>query len=162
LAKVEINIKKTVIVIDGDLLEACFNSIGCRTLLLRIVLRAPCVLICRCSPTQKAMVVSTIKNETKTICLSIGDGGNDVAMIQEADVGVGIFGKEGKQAALSSDFSINEFKHLKKLLFWHGRMSYKRTCSLAQFIVHRGLLITVVQMCFSLCFFGIPISVFDG
>jgi len=55
--------------------------------------------------------------------LSIGDGGNDVAMITEAHVGIGIFGKEGMQAALSSDFSITEFKHLKKLLFWHGRNS---------------------------------------
>jgi len=123
LLKVEISLKKTVFVIDGDLLEHAFNSLACRSILLRIVLNAPCVLICRCSPTQKAMVVSTIKKVTNAICLSIGDGGNDVAMIQEADVGIGIFGKEGKQAALSSDFSIHEFKHLKKLLFWHGRLS---------------------------------------
>jgi len=143
-------------------MELCLNSVSFRHIFLRVLLKAPCVLICRCSPTQKALVVRTVKQSTKVISLSIGDGGNDVAMIQESDVGIGIFGKEGRQAALSSDFSINEFQHLKKLLFWHGRLSYKRTCSLAQFILHRGLLITIVQMCFSLSFYGIPVSVFDG
>lgn len=74
-----------------------------------MAVKAPSVLICRCSPTQKSQVVRTMKHETKKICLGIGDGGNDVAMIQESDVGIGIFGKEGKQAALSSDFSVTEF-----------------------------------------------------
>jgi len=118
-----------------------------------MAIKAPSVMICRCSPTQKANVVRTLKNETKSICLSIGDGGNDVAMIQESDVGIGIFGKEGKQAALSSDFSITEFHHLKRLLFWHGRLGYKRSCALAQFIVHRGVLLTIIQMIFSISFF---------
>jgi len=61
--------------------------------------------------------------DNKITSLAIGDGGNDVAMIQESHVGIGLFGKEGKQAALSSDFSITEFKHLKNLLFWHGRLA---------------------------------------
>mmetsp|Transcript_112111 Transcript_112111/g.241741 ORF Transcript_112111/g.241741 Transcript_112111/m.241741 type:complete len:128 (-) Transcript_112111:612-995(-) len=124
--------------------------------------KAPCVLICRCSPTQKAQVVMIMKNESKKICLSIGDGGNDVAMIQEADVGVGLFGKEGKQAALSSDFSITKFCHLKRLLFWHGRLGYKRSCALAQFIVHRGVLLTIIQVIFSLSFFLAPVSLYNG
>jgi len=127
-----------------------------------MALKAPGVMICRCSPTQKAEVVKTIKKETNATCLSIGDGGNDVAMIQEADVGVGIFGKEGKQAALSSDFSILEFKHLKRLIFWHGRLGYKRSSSLAQFVVHRGVLLTIIQMIFSLTFFNAPISLYNG
>ena len=62
---------------------------------------------------------------------SIGDGGNDVAMIQEADVGIGIVGKEGKQASLAADFSITQFKHLRELVLWYGRLSYKRSASLA-------------------------------
>lgn len=65
-------------------------------------------------------------------------------MILESHVGVGIVGKEGKQASLASDFSINEFKHLKKLILWHGRMSYKRSSVLSQFVIHRGLIITVI------------------
>lgn len=158
LVKKEINIHKNVLVIDGELLEYSLNSPEARTILLRMASKAPAVLICRCSPTQKADVVRTMKNDTKKICLSIGDGGNDVAMIQESHVGIGIFGKEGKQAALSSDFSITEFHHLKRLLFWHGRLSYSRSCALAQFIVHRGVLLTIIQMIFALAFFNTPVS----
>lgn len=119
-------------------------------------------MVCRCSPTQKAQIVRIMKNETNSLTLSIGDGGNDVAMIQESHVGIGIFGKEGKQAALSSDFSITEFKHLKNLLFWHGRQGQNRTSALAQFIIHRGMLVTVVQLCFSLAFYNAPISIYNG
>lgn len=72
-----------------------------------------------------------IKTYTQKTCLGIGDGGNDVAMIQAADVGVGIVGKEGKQAALASDFSILKFKHLATLLLWHGRLSYTRSSVMA-------------------------------
>ena len=76
------------------------------------------------------MVVEAIKLYTKKITCSIGDGGNDVGMIQMADVGIGIVGKEGKQAALAADFSINKFCYLDKLLLWHGRLSYKRSALL--------------------------------
>lgn len=61
----------------------------------------------------------------------MGDGGNDVGMIQSADCGIGIVGKEGKQAALAADFSINKFKYLNRLLLWHGRNSYKRSATLS-------------------------------
>jgi phospholipid-translocating ATPase len=62
---------------------------------------------------------------------SVGDGGNDVGMILQSHVGIGIVGKEGKQASLAADFSINEFKFLKKLILWHGRLSYKRSSVLS-------------------------------
>lgn len=98
-----------------------------------------------------------------------GDGGNDVNMIQTADVGVGIVGKEGKQASLAADFSITQFKYLSRcvrhacwcdhhctenascmcvgrLCLWHGRNSYKRSARLAQFVIHRGLIISVIQV----------------
>jgi phospholipid-translocating ATPase len=83
---------------------------------------APCLCVCRCSPTQKADIVKLLKvySGGKRIA-SVGDGGNDVGMILEADVGIGIEGKEGMQAALASDFSITQFSHLKKLILWHGR-----------------------------------------
>lgn len=64
---------------------------------------------------------------------------------------MGIEGKEGKQAALASDFSILKFKYLNVLLLWHGnnaiklgRLSYKRSALLSQFVVHRGLIISVI------------------
>lgn len=67
--------------------------------------------------------------------------------------GIGIVGKEGKQASLAADFSITQFSHLAKLLLWHGRNSYKRSAKLSQFVIHRGLIIAVIQAVFSSIFF---------
>ena len=68
-------------------------------------------------------------------------------------IGIGIVGKEGKQASLAADFSINQFSYLAKLLLWHGRNSYKRSAKLSQFVIHRGLIIAVIQAVFSSIFF---------
>lgn len=92
----------------------------------------------------------------------IGDGGNDVAMIQEADVGIGITGKEGMQASLASDFSITKFNHVKDLLLWHGRMSYQRSAKLSQFVIHRGLIIAFIQAIFTMIFFSVTIPIYNG
>ena len=100
--------------------------------------------MCRCSPTQKAIVAQHIKDTTKKVIACIGDGGNDVAMIQKADVGLGIVGKEGMQASLAADFSVLKFQDIKKLIIWHGRLSYKRSASLSQFVVHRGMIISFI------------------
>lgn len=114
---------KNVLVMDGDMLEYTLSNPECKYIFIRMAMKAPCVMICRCSPTQKAEIVRIMSQEQNITSLAIGDGGNDVAMIQESHVGIGIFGKEGKQAALSSDFSIEEFSHIKNLMFWHGRQS---------------------------------------
>jgi phospholipid-translocating ATPase len=114
-----------------------------------IAARLPAVIACRVSPIQKADLANLIKNYSgKRICC-IGDGGNDVSMIQAADVGVGIVGKEGKQASLAADFSIVQFRYLTKLLVWHGRNSYKRSAKLSQFVIHRGVIVSVCQIMFS-------------
>ncbi|KAI1278906.1 hypothetical protein F5Y07DRAFT_57542 [Xylaria sp. FL0933] len=84
------------------------------------------VLCCRVSPAQKAAVVSMVKNSLDVMTLSIGDGANDVAMIQEADVGVGIAGVEGRQAVMSADYAIGQFRFLQRLVLVHGRWSYRR------------------------------------
>ncbi|KAJ3571132.1 hypothetical protein NPX13_g5488 [Xylaria arbuscula] len=84
------------------------------------------VLCCRVSPAQKAAVVSMVKNSLDVMTLSIGDGANDVAMIQEADVGVGIAGVEGRQAVMSADYAIGQFRFLQRLILVHGRWSYRR------------------------------------
>jgi len=123
---------------------------------------APSVCICRCSPTQKAIVARCIKQYTGKRIACVGDGGNDVAMIQEADVGIGIVGKEGMQASLAADFSILEFSHMRRLILWHGRLSYKRSSVLAQFIIHRGLIISIIQAVFSVVFFFVTIPVYNG
>ena len=84
------------------------------------------VICCRVSPLQKAEIVRLVKKHFafKPMCLAIGDGANDVSMIQEAHVGVGICGKEGLQAVNSSDYAIARFKFLLPLLFLHGRWNY--------------------------------------
>lgn len=119
---------------------------------IALAVTLPTVIACRCSPTQKAQLALLIRSYTGKRTLCIGDGGNDVSMIQAADVGVGIVGKEGRQASLAADFSILQFAYLTKLLVWHGRNSYKRSAKLAQFIVHRGLLSAMCQLVFSIAF----------
>mmetsp|Transcript_2164 Transcript_2164/g.2037 ORF Transcript_2164/g.2037 Transcript_2164/m.2037 type:complete len:150 (+) Transcript_2164:183-632(+) len=83
-------------------------------------------------------------------------------MILESNVGIGIVGKEGKQASLAGDFSINQFSFLTRLILWHGRLSYKRSALLSQFVIHRGLIISVMQAVFSLVFYHVSIPIYNG
>jgi phospholipid-translocating ATPase len=136
------------LLIDGESLSMYLTHY--RTEFISVAVLLPTVVACRCSPTQKAEVAKLIKEYTKKRVCCIGDGGNDVSMIQAADVGVGIVGKEGRQASLAADFSITQFHHLTKLLVWHGRNSYKRSAKLAQFVIHRGLIIAVCQTMYSI------------
>jgi len=85
---------------------------------------------------------------TKRRVAGVGDGSNDVGMMLECNLSIGIIGKEGRQASLAADYSLTKFVSLKKLLLWHGRQSYKRSALLAQFVIHRGLIITVIQALF--------------
>ncbi|KAI9824776.1 MAG: putative aminophospholipid-translocase [Thelocarpon impressellum] len=136
------------LLIDGESLALFLTHFRAPFISLAVLL--PAVIACRCSPTQKADIAKLIRAHTKKRICCIGDGGNDVSMIQAADVGVGIVGKEGRQASLAADFSILQFCHLTKLLVWHGRNSYKRSAKLAQFVIHRGLIISVCQTMFSI------------
>ncbi|KAF8339278.1 aminophospholipid-transporting P-type ATPase [Amanita rubescens] len=148
------------LVIDGESLQLCLNLF--KNEFIEIATKLSAVVACRCSPTQKADVAQLIRQSTKKRVCCIGDGGNDVSMIQAADVGVGIVGKEGKQASLAADFSVTQFSHLTKLLLWHGRNSYRRSAKLAQFIIHRGLIISVMQAVFSAIFYFAPIALYQG
>lgn len=136
------------LLIDGESLTLMLSQF--RTPFVSIAVLLPAVIACRCSPTQKAEIATLIRKHTKKRICCIGDGGNDVSMIQAADVGIGIVGKEGRQASLAADFSITQFHHLTKLLVWHGRNSYKRSAKLAQFIMHRGLIISACQTMYSI------------
>ncbi|TQB67424.1 putative aminophospholipid-translocase, partial [Monascus purpureus] len=117
------------LLIDGESLSLMLGQF--RSSFISVAVLLPAVIACRCSPTQKAEVATLIRQHTKKRVCCIGDGGNDVSMIQAADVGIGIVGKEGRQASLAADFSITQFHHLTKLLVWHGRNSYKRSAKLA-------------------------------
>jgi P-type E1-E2 ATPase len=101
-----------------------------------LLTRARSVIFCRSSPKEKAVIVRFVKRQLGLIVLAIGDGGNDVGMIEEANIGVGIIGKEGNSAAAVSDFSIGQFRFLDRLVLHHGRWFYWR---LSYFFVFFGL-----------------------
>ncbi len=151
----------TVLIIDGNTMNIALLPEN-EKLFFEIASKAPAVVCCRCSPTQKALIVKGMKTHTSMRTAAIGDGGNDVGMIQEAHLGIGIVGKEGKQASLAADFSINEFRAVKLLLLWHGRLSYKRSAVLSQFVIHRGLIISIIQIIFSFMFYFTSIQIYNG
>ena len=148
------------LLIDGESLSLFMTHF--KEEFVKVAVKLPAVIACRCTPQQKADVAILIKTSTKKRVCCIGDGGNDVSMIQAADVGVGIVGKEGKQASLAADFSITQFCHLTKLLVWHGRNSYKRSAKLAQFVIHRGLIISVCQTVYSVASGLKPLALYQG
>ena len=87
----------------------------------QILLKAETVVMYRSSPGQKAQVVNLIRQNLKgKKTLAVGDGANDINMIQSAHIGFGIMGKEGNQASAFADYAIPRFKDLRRALFWHG------------------------------------------
>jgi len=97
------------------------------------------VICCRVTPLQKALVVTLIRTKLKKVVLSIGDGANDVSMIQAANVGIGIAGMEGAQAVRAADFAIGEFQFLKRLMVVHGRWSVLRISQVVLFSLYKNL-----------------------
>lgn len=152
---------ESALVIDGPSLDLLMKSDSRRLMAATLPLQS--VVCCRCTPTQKADVAQMIRchGGGKRVCC-IGDGGNDVSMIQAADIGIGIVGKEGRQASLAADVSINQFSHILRLLVWHGRNSYRNTAKLTMFVFHRGVIITTMQAIFMSIFYYSPIALFQG
>lgn len=105
-----------VYILDSELAEQLFE----------LASKCCVVLCCRVAPLQKAGIVDLVKNRTADMTLAIGDGANDVSMIQMADVGVGISGQEGRQAVMASDFAMGQFRFLVPLLLVHGHWNYQR------------------------------------
>ncbi|KAF3355700.1 hypothetical protein VdG1_03992 [Verticillium dahliae VDG1] len=118
----------TVVVVDGQTLSTIDNDEGLSYLFYDLAGRVDSVICCRASPAQKANLVKRIRRQVpKSLTLAIGDGANDIGMIQASHVGIGISGREGLQAARISDYSIAQFRFLQRLLFVHGRWNYLRT-----------------------------------
>lgn len=149
-----------VLILDGDLLKLGLEVDEYK--FLEFCLDFNFICFARCSPVQKYQIAHLLKKLFQKTILAVGDGGNDVGMIQIANVGVGIFGKEGNQAALAADFTITRFSFLCKLIFFHGRNAYKGLASISQFILHRGLIISWIQEIFSVGFCMISMPVFNG
>ncbi|XP_019177695.1 PREDICTED: phospholipid-transporting ATPase 2-like isoform X3 [Ipomoea nil] len=133
-------------VIDGWALEIALKHY--REAFTELAILSKTAIYCRVAPSQKAQLVELLKSyDYRT--LAIGDGGNDVRMIQQADVGVGISGREGLQAARAADYSIAKFRFLRRLILVHGRYSYNRTAFLSQYSIYKSLLICFIQILFS-------------
>lgn len=99
----------------------------------------------RVSPLQKALVVKLVKRHLKSLLLAIGDGANDVSMIQAAHVGVGISGVEGLQAARAADVSIAQFRYLRKLLLVHGSWAYSRISKVILYSFYKNIALNMTQ-----------------
>jgi len=108
------------------------------------------VVCCRVSPIQKAEMVELVREHTGAITLSIGDGANDVAMIQKAAVGVGISGNEGLQAANSADFAIAQFRFLSRLLFVHGAWNYSRISKVILYSFYKNITLYIIELWFAI------------
>ncbi|CCH40607.1 phospholipid-translocating ATPase [Wickerhamomyces ciferrii] len=143
------NVAHCVVVIDGATLADFEADPSVLSIFVTLCTKTDSVICCRASPSQKAMMVTNIRNLNKNlVTLAIGDGANDIAMIQSADIGIGITGKEGLQAARSSDYSIAQFKFLQKLLLVHGRYNYVRTSKFVLSTFYKELLFYLTQAIF--------------
>ncbi|XP_011047309.1 PREDICTED: putative phospholipid-transporting ATPase 8 isoform X2 [Populus euphratica] len=106
---------------------------------LNLALACASVICCRSTPKQKALVTRLVKMDSSKTTLAIGDGGNDVSMLQEADIGVGISGVEGMQAVMSSDFAIAQFRFLERLLLVHGHWCYRRIAMMVCYFFYKNI-----------------------
>ncbi|KAJ3342262.1 hypothetical protein HDU93_002735 [Gonapodya sp. JEL0774] len=135
------------LVIDGESLRHALDPSN-QILLLELACRCRSVVCCRVSPLQKAQVVKLVRARLGAMCLSIGDGANDVSMIQEAHIGVGIVGREGMQAAMSADYSVGQFRYLQRLLLVHGRWCYMRTAEMVLGFFYKNIVLLFISFWF--------------
>ncbi|KAI8081524.1 uncharacterized protein BX664DRAFT_268350 [Halteromyces radiatus] len=154
--KVELETQKSnhhqepmALIIDGKALTYALEKDLEKTF-YDIAIQCKAVICCRVSPLQKALVVKLVKKYTKSILLAIGDGANDVSMIQAAHVGVGISGVEGLQAARSADFAISQFRFLKKLLLVHGAWAYQRLSKMIFFYFYKNVTLYLTQFWYAI------------
>ena len=136
------------IVINGKALTFALQE-RVRGRFLELALRCDVCIACRVSPRQKAEVVKLVKDNLPVVTLAIGDGANDVSMIQAAHLGIGISGQEGMQAVRSSDYSIAQFRFLERLLLVHGRWGYNRITKFVLYYFYKNMLVTLTEYWFA-------------
>eukprot|EP00731_Ephydatia_muelleri_P030919 Em0022g433a len=140
---------EAALIVDGKTLEYALHP-QTSQLFLSHALACKSVICCRVSPSQKAAVVELVKSKVKnSITLAIGDGANDVAMIQAAHVGVGISGREGLQATLASDYAIAQFRFLVRLLLVHGAWNYNRLSKLVPYCFYKNITLYLISFWFA-------------
>ena len=134
------------ILVDEKALLTITNNEEIAKIFLEVAKEAVAVICCRVSPLQKSQVVKLMKNYDRTkITLAIGDGGNDVSMIMEAHIGIGIYGEEGLRAAQSSDYAIGEFQVLRRLLFFHGYLNLMRNSIMVIYFFYKNFVFTIIH-----------------
>ena len=142
--------KNFSIIIESPLLNNIFKNDELTQKFLTIAQYATTVMCCRASPYQKSQVVQEIKKfNSSAVTLAIGDGRNDISMLMEANIGVGVFGEEGTSAAQAADFAIGEFKLLKRLLFFHGRVNMNRIIKMIIYFFYKNFIFTMTQFFFA-------------
>lgn len=137
-------------IIDGPCLEIVLESQALSTAFFYLASSCISVICCRVSPKQKSKVVKLAKTHGKWITLSIGDGANDVPMIMEAHIGIGIQGKEGTQAVRSSDFCIGQFCFLEKIILDYGRNGYIKISKFICYYFYKNILLALTEFYFSI------------
>ena len=150
------NSKSLGLLISSEEITLIMNDSQTLDIFYELCVECKSVVCSRVSPKQKAEMVSFIKSAKKDITLAIGDGANDVGMITEANIGIGIQGIEGTQAARASDYAIAEFSYLKKLLFFHGREAYRRNSYVVCYNFYKNVLFVIPQ------FWAGIINIFSG
>ncbi|XP_027345760.1 putative phospholipid-transporting ATPase 9 [Abrus precatorius] len=147
------NSEALALIIDGKSLTYALED-DVKDLFLALSIGCASVICCRSSPKQKALVTRLVKIKTGNTTLAIGDGANDVGMLQEADIGIGIGGVEGMQAVMSSDIAIAQFRFLERLLLVHGHWCYRRISSMICYFFYKNIVFG-----FTLFFYEIYASV---
>ncbi|CAG9465195.1 unnamed protein product [Pedinophyceae sp. YPF-701] len=151
----EMPVQPAALVIDGKGLRVALGD-TLKDLFLEVGMRCTSVVCCRVSPLQKALVTRLVRTHAHKVTLAIGDGANDVSMIQAAHIGVGISGQEGMQAVMASDFAIAQFRFLEQLLLVHGSQMYVRMSRVVGYFFYKNLAVTAAQ------FFFLVQSAFSG
>ena len=150
------------IIIESPILTGIFHDKNDTNKFLNIAVKASTVICCRVSPLQKSIVVKKVKKFDKNaITLAIGDGGNDVSMIMEAHLGIGIYGEEGMRAVQASDFAIGEFKFLRKLLFFHGRTNNNRISKMIIYFFYKNFIFSIIQFVYAFFNMGSGQTIID-
>ncbi|KAK4986830.1 aminophospholipid translocase [Elasticomyces elasticus] len=143
-----VEMEALALVIDGKSLTFALEK-DMEKMFLDLAVICKAVICCRVSPLQKALVVKLVKRHLRAILLAIGDGANDVSMIQAAHIGVGISGLEGLQAARSADVAIAQFRYLRKLLLVHGAWSYQRISKVILYFYYKNTALFMTQFWYS-------------
>ena len=138
------------VVVDGSTLEIIFTDGLVTSQFFELCKSSQSVVCCRVSPKQKSDIVEHYMKTEKGICIAVGDGANDVPMIMQSHIGIGIRGMEGTQAVRSADFAVNEFKNIKKLLLVHGRWGYKRIAWMVCYYFYKNIVLALSEIYFAL------------